>query len=81
MSMTQAEEQVIRNVIERLSAPNCGCHNRMGTEALVEGATAKGIECVSRLYLDSWVIPALEMMLSGERRDVAAAEHLSSWNR
>lgn len=75
--MTRKEQEVVSNIIERLSAPNCGCHNRMGTETIVAEANAKGIEAVSRLYLESWVIPALRMLLPGEGRNVDLACRLS----
>lgn len=75
--MTRKEQEVISNIIERLSAPNCGCHNGFGTENIVAEANAKGIEAVSRLYLDSWVIPALRMLLPGKGRDIDLACRLS----
>lgn len=76
--MTKKEQKTIRNIIDRLSSPNCGYHNRLGTEKIVAEVNAKEIEAVSRLYLDSWVIPALRMLLPGEDRNVDLACSLSS---
>lgn len=75
--MTRKEQETIQNIIDRLSSSNCGCHNRMGTEKLVAEINAKGIEAVSRLYLDSWIIPALRLLLPGENRNVDLAHRLS----
>ena len=75
--MTKSEQEVVSNIIERLSAANCDCCNDMGAEKIVAEANAKGIEAVSRLYLDTWVIPALQMLLSGEGRNVELARRLS----
>jgi hypothetical protein len=75
--MTNKEQQTIRNIIYRLSLPNCGSGNRIGTEKLVAEANAAEIEAVSRLYLDSWVIPALRMLLPGEDRNVDLACRIS----
>lgn len=75
--ITRKEQETIQNIIDRLSSPNCGCHNGMGTGQLVAEANAKGIEAVSRLYLDSWVIPALRLLLPGEERNVDLAYRLS----
>ena len=81
MAMTNKEQEVIQNIIDRLSAPNCGCHNGFETDKIVAEANGQGIECVARLYLDSWVIPALKMMLPGEGHNVDLARRLSDWNR
>ena len=75
--MAKKEQETIRNIIDRLSSPNCGCHNGLEAEELVEAVNAKGIEAVSRIYLDTWVIPALRMLLPGEGRDVNLAQRLS----
>ena len=82
--MTQTEIETIQNIIDRLSQPNCGCCNGMGTEKIVEAANKFGggehftrMEVVSRLYLDSWVIPALMLLLPGDRRNPQLANKLS----
>lgn len=75
--MTKGEIETIRNIIARLKKPNCGCSNGIGLESIVAAANAKGIEAPSRLYLDTWVIGALECLLPGEGRDVDLAARLS----
>lgn len=77
MSLTQDERATIENLIKRLTSPNCGCHNQIGTEELVKLANEKGIEAVSRIYLDTWVIPALKLLLPGEKRNPKLARSLS----
>jgi len=76
--MNKTEQATIRNIVARLKKPNCGCANSIGTEQIVAAANEKGIEAVSRLYLDTWVIPALELLLSGERHNVELARDLSA---
>lgn len=76
MTMTKTEIAAIQNVIARLKKPNCGCSNGFGTEEIVKAANDQGIEAVSRLYLDTWVIPALELLIA-EKRDPKLAEALS----
>lgn len=77
MSLNKLEERTIRNIIERLQEPNCGCSNGMGTEKAVEQCNALGIEAVSRLYLDTWVIPALKRLLPGDPVATRLAADLS----
>jgi hypothetical protein len=76
--MTGKEQKTIQNIIDRLSSPNCGCHNGIGTEKLVAEVNTKGIEAVSRLYLDSWVIPALRLLMPGVDRNIDLANRLSA---
>ena len=76
MALTKTEAATIHNLIARLKKPNCGCSNGFGTEEIVKAANDQGIEAVSRLYLDTWVIPALELLI-GENRDPKLAEDLS----
>ena len=76
MALTKTEAATIHNVIKRLKKPNCGCSNGIGTEAIVKAVNDEGIEAVSRIYLDTWVIPALELLI-GENRDPKLAEDLS----
>jgi hypothetical protein len=75
--MSQKEQETIQNIIDRLSLTNCGCHIGMGREKLVAEVNGKGIEAVSRLYLESWVILALRLLLPGEDRNVDLAWRLS----
>ena len=76
MALTKTEAATIHNLITRLKKPNCGCSNGIGTEAIVKAVNDEGIEAVSRIYLDTWVIPALELLI-GENRDPKLAEDLS----
>lgn len=76
MALSKTETATIQNVINRLKKPNCGCSNGYGTEGIVKDANAQGIEAVSRLYLESWVISALELLVA-ENRDPKLAEFLS----
>jgi hypothetical protein len=82
--MTKTEIQTIRNVIRRLNEPNCGCVLPMDADAagmvkLLNGAMSAGQDrqCVSRLYLDTWVVGALECLLP-ESHDPKLAKRLSS---
>lgn len=75
--MTKTEIQALQNVIERLKQPNCGCSNGCLTRRVVEQANALGIEAVSRIYLDTWIVPALQLLLPGPERDPELAEELS----
>ena len=74
--MTKTELQTIRNIIERLNAPNCGCSHGIGSNSIVQAANAKDIQCVSRIYLNTWVVGALTHLLP-ESRDPGLAERLS----
>lgn len=76
MAMNKTEIETIRNIIERLKRPNCGCAHGPGSEALVAACNGKGIEAPSRLYLDTWVIGALENLLP-ESRNIDLAARLS----
>jgi hypothetical protein len=76
MALTKTETATIENVIARLKKPNCGCSNGPGTREVVFDANVMGIEAVSRLYLDTWIIGALELLVA-EKRDPKLAERLS----
>lgn len=78
--MNKKEKQVIANIIERLHSKNLGCSNGFGTEQVVTEANEKGIECASRLYIDTWIIPALEILLIEDKNvdDLPLAVRLSS---
>jgi hypothetical protein len=69
MTIGKREERVIRNVIKRLRGDKAS--------SIVEMAL-KGREL--SLYLDSWVIPALELIIKDERTldDLKLADELSS---
>jgi len=83
--MTREELETVQNIIDRLKAPDCGCGGmgiNRARKILVETEIESQmygtkIELVSRTYLDTWVIPALEMLLPGERRNTKLAVKLS----
>lgn len=77
MAMTKTETAAIKNVIKRLKEPNCGCSNGFDADDLVKLANSAGIEAVSRSYLDSWIIPALELLLPGDKRNPDLAARLA----
>lgn len=80
MALTKLEEQAIRNVIDRLKQRNCGCsfgpnsHETQAVKAI--NVLPQRVEAVSRIYLDTWVIPGLELLLP-EKRNVKLAVGLS----
>lgn len=61
--MTSAERDAIRGVLKKMKAPNLGSGHAFSDEALVARANERGLEAVSRLYLNTWVIPVLEALL------------------
>ena len=82
--MKVGEEQVIRNVIERLKKRHCGCLNTIFNASVVKAVklaeTTQGsetIEVVARIYLDTWVIPALELLLEEGQENIGLALRLS----
>lgn len=76
MALTKTETATIQNVITRLKKPNLGCHVDFEAKGIVDEMNKNGVEAVSRLYLDTWVIPALELLII-EKRDPKLAEFLS----
>lgn len=75
--MTKTEIETITNIVARLNEPNCGCSNGMGYEAIVAAVNAKDIEAVSRIYLNTWIIPSLRMLLPGDEHDPKLALSMS----
>lgn len=82
-TMTKGEEKTIRNLIERLQKPDCGCSLPTAFSGAIRQMVAlraemqsDRVEIVSRIYLDTWVIPSLAMLLP-EDRDVDLAEKMS----
>ena len=70
--MTAGEEEVIRNVIARLRCdPRSDGHQREFEE--VRAALKSR---VARIYLETWIIGALECLLP-EQRNVKLGKHLS----
>ena len=82
--MTQAEVETIRNIIERLRKPDCGCSHGPGLADRLAALNPRGddttpamrIEAVSRVYIDTWLVVALECLLP-ESRDTKLAVRLS----
>lgn len=78
MTMTKDEEATIRNVIRRLKEPRCGCAEPFPMDGFpARECLAPGYEGVSRVYLDSWIIPALELLLPGPERNPRDARAIS----
>lgn len=85
--MTKAEIRTIENIIARLKSPNLGCGHMPGIveriaelNALPSGderGAGQRLEVASRVYLDTWLIGALECLLPGEGRDPGLACRLS----
>lgn len=86
MAMNRTEVAAIRNVIARLKEANCGCSpdtifNNTTREIVRLAETLREphtLEIVSRIYLDTWIIPALELLLPGEGRDPELARELAA---
>ncbi len=85
--MTKAESETIRNIVARLREQNLGCAHGPGIDPLIErlntfefqGETrqrSQRLEVASRLYVDTWLIPSLEMLLP-ETRNVDLAVRMS----
>lgn len=82
--MTKGEAQTIRNLIERLQKRHCGCANGVEFNAAIKQMVELSdtlekydtTSVVSRLYLNTWIIPSLQMLLP-ESRNVDLAERMS----
>lgn len=75
--MTKGEIETLQNIIARLKQPNCGCSGAFDSDREIVAANSKGLEAPSRLYLDTWIIGALELLLPGKSRNVDLAVRLS----
>ena len=75
--MTKDEEATIRNLIARMKEPRMGCAEPFPSAQAAGEKLAEDYEGVSRIYLESWIIPALEFLLPGEKRNPALARKLS----
>jgi len=76
--MTKQEIETIRNIVARLKEKNLGCSHGAGIGKLVEALNTRSfdgkpregsdrVEAASRIYLDTWIIPSLEMLLPEQR--------------
>lgn len=86
--MTKDEIATIENLIARLSEENCGCSPGPGTLKKIDAAgirtkadpektTATEYAVVSRIYLNTWIIPSLQMLLPGSDRAPKLARSMS----
>jgi len=85
--MNKTEIAVIANIVAKLKEANLGCSHAGYVEARVAELNTRSdgkpredgmrLEVASRLYLDTWIVPALEMLLPGEGRDLDLAKRLS----
>lgn len=76
--MTEHETQTIRNILERLRAPNLGCAmSSKRDEAVATIARSAGLEAASRGYIETWIIGSLECLLPGPDHDPKLAAELS----
>lgn len=74
--MTKTEIAALEALLTRLKAPNCGCSHGFTSEELIRQVNEIGIEAVGRIYLDTWIIPAIERLLPGDQRDPKLAYEL-----
>jgi len=85
--MTQAEIETLQNIIKRLREPNLGCSMGEPTcsrilalnASLSDDPRSQGmrLEVASRVYLNTWIIPSLEMLLPGPGRNTTLARSMS----
>lgn len=78
MAMTKTEIAAIENVIRRLKEPRCGGADPFPDHHAKLEYQVPGYEGVSRIYLNTWIIGALECLLPGEDHDPKLARDLSS---
>ncbi|ABL96749.1 hypothetical protein BcepF1.018 [Burkholderia phage BcepF1] len=76
--MTKTEIQALKNIAARLKEQNCGCSNSNRNAELVAECNKREIEAVSRIYLDTWIISALDLLIEGGNRNAELARSLSS---
>lgn len=75
--MNKTEMATIENVIRRLKEPRCGSAEPFPDEHKKREYQVPGYEGVSRIYLNTWIIPALELLLSDNKHDKELARDLS----
>lgn len=79
--MNKRQRQTIEQVAARLKKPHAGAAPRHlfrdDINKAIELLQANGYEVTSRIYLDTWVIPPLELMLSASALDQKTALSLS----
>lgn len=77
MAMTKTERETIENLIKSLKMPRAGCSEPFPDVSAKEEKQANGYEGVSRLYLDTWIIGPLELLLSDEPGSSETARRMS----
>ncbi len=78
--MNQRQRRTVENQIQRLKDRNLGSHISNQTQEVKDAIAllnSKGYEVVGRLYLDTWVVPSLEYMLSDNAEKQKLGERLS----
>lgn len=77
MALTKTERETIENIIKRLKKPRAGCADPFPDDSAKAESQANGYEGVSRIYLDTWIIGPLELLLSDEPRNKTLARDMS----
>lgn len=72
MSLSKTEQQVIENVIKRLK-----CQPHPGGQSREADHVREALRGPAALYLETWVIPALELLLPGDKRSPQSALQIS----
>ncbi|ATI15695.1 hypothetical protein [Bordetella phage vB_BbrM_PHB04] len=80
--MNQRQRHTIEQIAARLKKPHAGASvgGPLDSEEVnkaIELLQSKGFEVTSRLYLNTWVIPPLDLMLSDAAHDQKLALDLS----
>ena len=78
--MNQRQRRTVENQIKRLKDHNLGSHITHQSQEVKDAVAllnSKGYEVVGRLYLDTWVVPSLEYMLSDNVETQKLGERLS----
>lgn len=77
--MTKGELETIRNIVARLKEANIGCARDQNDNCTDTGSNTGKIHgrvSASRIYIDTWLIGPLELLLP-EGRDVDLAVSMS----
>lgn len=78
--MNQRQRRTVENQIKRLKDRNLGSHASNQSREVQDAIAllnSKGYEVVGRIYLDTWVVPSLEYMLSDNTETQKLGERLS----
>lgn len=86
MALTKTEAAAIANVAQRMKQVNFGSSSALDGDEINKARKLlndAGFDVVSRIYTETWVLPALELLLPGNpeaKRDPDLAEDLSRPN-